>query len=403
MKNSRIFDYPLYLSVLLLVFVGISGIYSSTWNSPLKDLYLKQIAWFVVGSCIALVIYKFSPKYLYSLAYPSYLILIIALISVALFGSVRLGARRWLAFGSFSLQPSEIGKLILVLTLARYYSLSHINWNDRQFFIKGLLLTALPFILIFSQPDLGTSLVYIVIYLATLLAAGLPYYYFFNMISPILFIITGSFGPQVFVTSLLIYVLILYKFGSSGISSFLLLATNFSIGISTGFIWNQLKDYQKQRILTFVNPEAYAQGGGWQIIQSKIAVGNGGFTGEGFLKGSQTQLEFLPEGHTDFIFSVISEEWGMLGVIVLFMLFLVLIHRVTLTANSVNSRFYYLLCIGILTIFIYQAVINIGMTIGIMPVTGIPLPFVSYGGSSLTFNMLMIGVLLSVKKYRRDF
>lgn len=399
MSNNRSFDRTLFISVFLLVIISITAIYSSTWSSVLKELYTKQIIWFISGSVLAYLIFKFSPRYLYDLAYPLYALLIIALISVALFGTVRLGARRWI----FGFQPSEIGKLILLISLARYYSLPNINWKDRRFFANGLILTAVPFLLVFSQPDLGTSLVYIVIYLAVLLAAGLPYFYFFNLICPIFFIVAGSLGPQVFVSALIVYAIFLFKFGSTRIASIFLLASNFLIGISTGVVWNHLKDYQKQRILTFVNPEAYARTGGWQIIQSKIAVGNGGLTGEGFKQGSQTQLEFLPEGHTDFIFSVIAEEWGLIGVLVLFSIFIVMIYRIMQTAGSISNRFYYLICLGIATIFIYQAVINIGMTIGIMPVTGIPLPFISYGGSSMIFNMLMIGIILSIRNHQRSF
>lgn len=399
MSNNRSFDRTLFISVFLLVIISITAIYSSTWSSVLKELYTKQIIWFISGSVLAYLIFKFSPRYLYDLAYPLYALLIIALISVALFGTVRLGARRWI----FGFQPSEIGKLILLISLARYYSLPNINWKDRSFFANGLILTAVPFLLVFSQPDLGTSLVYIVIYLAVLLAAGLPYFYFFNLICPIFFIVAGSLGPQVFVSALIVYAIFLFKFGSTRIASIFLIASNFLIGISTGVVWNHLKDYQKQRILTFVNPEAYARTGGWQIIQSKIAVGNGGLTGEGFKQGSQTQLEFLPEGHTDFIFSVIAEEWGLIGVLVLFSIFIVMIYRIMQTAGSISNRFYYLICLGIATIFIYQAVINIGMTIGIMPVTGIPLPFISYGGSSMIFNMLMIGIILSIRNHQRSF
>jgi len=399
MSNNRSFDRTLFISVFLLVIISITAIYSSTWSSVLKELYTKQIIWFISGSVLAYIIFKFSPRYLYDLAYPLYALLIIALISVALFGTVRLGARRWI----FGFQPSEIGKLILLISLARYYSLPNINWKDRRFFANGLILTAAPFLLVFSQPDLGTSLVYIVIYLAVLLATGLPYFYFFNLICPIFFIVAGSLGPQVFVSALIVYAIFLFKFGSTRIASIFLIASNFLIGISTGVVWNHLKDYQKQRILTFVNPEAYARTGGWQIIQSKIAVGNGGLTGEGFKQGSQTQLEFLPEGHTDFIFSVIAEEWGLIGVLVLFSIFIVMIYRIMQTAGSISNRFYYLICLGIATIFIYQAVINIGMTIGIMPVTGIPLPFISYGGSSMIFNMLMIGIILSIRNHQRSF
>lgn len=399
MSNNSSFDRTLFISVFLLVIISITAIYSSTWSSVLKELYTKQIIWFISGSVLAYLIFKFSPRYLYDLAYPLYALLILALISVALFGTVRLGARRWI----FGFQPSEIGKLILLISLARYYSLPNINWKDRRFFANGLILTAVPFLLVFSQPDLGTSLVYIVIYLAVLLAAGLPYFYFFNLICPIFFIVAGSLGPQVFVSALIVYAIFLFKFGSTRIASIFLIASNFLIGISTGVVWNHLKDYQKQRILTFVNPEAYARTGGWQIIQSKIAVGNGGLTGEGFKQGSQTQLEFLPEGHTDFIFSVIAEEWGLIGVLVLFSIFIVMIYRIMQTAGSISNRFYYLICLGIATIFIYQAVINIGMTIGIMPVTGIPLPFISYGGSSMIFNMLMIGIILSIRNHQRSF
>ena len=389
--------------MFLLVLIGVAGIFSAKYSSGNPDLYQKQLIWFGLSVVVAIGIQYFSPKYLFIFAYFIYGFLLLSLTYVLLLGSVHMGAKRWIGLGAIQLQPSEIGKLVLVCTLARFYSEGKIIWRDKKKMISGAVLTLVPVFLVFKQPDLGTSLVYIVIYVAVIFSAGMPYFYLLNMFSFLFFVIARSIGIQFFVTSLIVYAIILYKFDTSHFKSILLWFTNLILGISSSFIWERLKPYQKMRILTFMDAEKYSREGGWQIIQSKVAVCNGGFLGEGFLKGSQTQLKFLPEGHTDFIFSVIGEEFGTLGMMIVFVLFLIMIYRFVSIVSNVKNRFYFLMGLGITSIFIYQIFINVGMTVGMTPVTGLPLPFLSYGGSSLLFNMIMVAIMHSIHLHRRDF
>ncbi len=401
--NTKFFDPVLTICMTLLVLCGILGIYSAKYHTADKLLYQKQIIWFLLSLFVLFIFQYFSPKLLYDFAYLGYFFLLFMLGAVFLIGVSRMGARRWIGFGSYQIQPSEIGKLVLVIVLARYYCAASHNWKDFKLLIQGGILTLIPFLMVFKEPDLGTSLVYLVIYISILFATGMPLFYLINFVSIPLLIIANGLGIQVFVTLLIIYGIILFKYRINYLIAFSLWLFNLISGISASILWNKLKPYQRMRILTFLDPEKYIRDGGWQVVQSKAAIANGGFSGEGFLAGSQTQLKFLPEGHTDFIFSVIAEEFGTIGVIVILVLFTVLIYRCIAISLMVKNRFYYLTALGITTIFIYQIFINIGMTIGITPVTGLPLPFLSYGGSSLLFNVSMIGVLLSIKYHKRDF
>ncbi len=396
-------DFILILTVLSLIVIGLLGIYSAQYNNINPDLYRKQLTWMMIGIPLIFIMQFFSLKSVFNYSYIIYALLVLSLIYVIFFGSVHMGAKRWINLVVIQLQPSEIGKLALVFVLARFYSTRNIDWEKKVPLIYGSIITIIPVFLVFKQPDLGTSLVYIVVYISILFFSGISLFFMLKMFSLLFFIIAFNIGIQFFVTALIIYGLILYKYNKSNINSLLLLGSNIFLGITSSIGWESLRPYQKMRVLTFLNPEKYSREGGWQVIQSKIAIGNGGFIGEGFLEGSQTQLKFLPEGKTDFIFSVIGEEFGFIGITIVLSLFLLMIYRLVKISLNTNNKFYFLIGMGITSIFIYQIFINIGMTIGITPVTGLPLPFLSYGGSSLLFNMIMIGVVLNIGINKRDF
>jgi len=396
-------DYILIITVLSLILFGLLGIYSAQYNNINPDLYRKQLTWMMIGIPLIFTMQFFSLKTVFNYSYIIYALLVLALIYVIFFGSVHMGAKRWIDLGVIQLQPSEIGKLALVFVLARFYSIRNIDWKKKAPLIYGGIITIIPVFLVFKQPDLGTSLVYIVVYISILFFSGISLFFMLKMFSLLFFTIAFNIGIQFFVTALIIYGLILYKYNKSNINSLILLGVNILLGITSSIGWESLRPYQKMRILTFLNPEKYSREGGWQVIQSKIAIGNGGFIGEGYLEGSQTQLKFLPEGKTDFIFSVIGEEFGFIGIVIVLFLFLLMIYRSVKISLNTNNKFYFLIGMGITSIFIYQIFINIGMTIGITPVTGLPLPFLSYGGSSLLFNMVMIGVILKIGLDKRDF
>ena len=396
-------DYFLIFAVLSLIVIGLLGIYSAQYHTFDPNLYKKQLLWLVIGLIFVFSMQFFSLKIIYNYSYVFYGLLILSFIYIIFWGSFHMGARRWINLGIIQLQPSEIGKLVLVFTLARFYSSRNIDWKKHTPLLIGSALTIVPVLLVFKQPDLGTSLVYIIVFISILFFSGISLFFILKMFSLLFFIIAFNIGIQFFVTALIIYGLILYKYNKNHLNSLILLGINIFLGISSSVAWDSLRLYQKMRILTFLNPEKYSREGGWQVIQSKIAIGNGGFFGEGFLQGSQTQLRFLPEGKTDFIFSVIGEEFGFVGIFIVLSLFSVMIYRSVKISFNTNNKFYFLIGMGITAIFLYQIFINIGMTIGITPVTGLPLPFLSYGGSSLLFNMIMIGVILNIGLNKRDF
>lgn len=400
-KLTRNIDYQLITSVILLFLVGLIGIYSASRPTGEEGLILKQLVWFITGIGLVIFIQFVSLRYLEVMSNVFYVLLLLMLIFIFLIGSVKMGAQRWFNLGIFQFQPSEIGKFIMICALASYYSNGKIFWNDKKYLISGLILTLVPAFLVLKQPDLGTSFVYIFLFIAIIFSAGVPYYYLLNMFAILIFIVAKGIGMQFFVTALIVYALVLYKYSKNYTAAVAMWLICLLTGIGSTFIWDKLKPYQKMRLLTFLDPEKFSREGGWQVVQSKVAVSNGSFWGEGFMNGSQVQLRFLPEGHTDFIFSVISEEFGLLGILVVLGLFTLFIYRLVKITMETNNKFLYLVSSGITALFIFQIVLNIGIAIGIMPVTGLTLPFLSYGGSSMLVNMIMIGVVISINREKK--
>ena len=354
------FDWGLLGLTVLLGSVGILTLYSAVTSatpSPQKMLYIKQLIWYGVGAGVMVVTIIFNYKLLDRWAYAIYVIGIILLICVLLFGRYSGGARRWLVLASVSFQPSELVKIAVIVTLARYYSrlASTVGFSLREL-VTPFILTLTPFILIVRQPDLGTAM--------------------------LLVLIAGSMTAFVKIERRsLLYVIA-------------------SCTLIVPLVWFFLKGYQKKRILTFLNPDRDPLGAGYHIIQSKIAIGSGMITGKGFLKGTQNALSFLPEQHTDFIFSVLAEEWGLGGAMVLLFLFLMLIFWGLNIAYRCRDPFGTILSVGITAMIFWQAFINIGMAMGLMPVVGVPLPFISYGGTSIVTMMICIGLLINVSMRR---
>ena len=310
-----------------------------------------------------------------------------------------MGATRWLIIGPLRLQPSELAKLSTLLALARYLSQPRVDVNRPRDFLLASALLLLPFLLVVRQPDLGTALVFA--------AMALPVYYWSGLHTGNLFLILfpglvmlASFNFYAFLgvmATLFLYLLISRRSMPVILFNFLL---NVMIGLMTPVLWNHLKPYQQQRIRIFLRPEMDPLGAGYQIIQSKVAIGSGGLWGKGFMQGSQTQLRFLPEQHTDFIFAVIGEEFGFLGAVLTLLLFAFLLLRITQFAAQCRNPFFSLVSIGIGTILTFHVLVNIGMTLGFLPVTGLPLPFISYGGSAMVTNLAMIGLVLNFYRHR---
>ena len=358
------FSYKLILLILLIATIGIVTIYSSTLNSTSateRSLYLRQIIWLILGLACLLGISRISYLRLWEGAYLFYAIGIVFLLMVFFSGLIRLGAQRWLKVFWFSFQPSELMKLIMVIFLARYFSKPGLGLREGAKdwgFIKAVLIPfafmCLPILLILNQPDLGTATYIFFIFIAMLFVAQVNFKFIF-------FLFLG-------------------------------------IALSSPLLWRFLKDYQRIRLLVFLNPNADPLGAGYTIIQSKIAVASGGLFGKGWLGGSQSQLHFLPESHTDFIFATLAEEWGFMGSAILLLLYYLLIRYTLIVAQRAPDYFGRLLAGGIALTLSIQVFINIAMTIGLAPVVGLPLPLLSYGGSSLLVTLLSLGILINIEK-----
>lgn len=354
------FYWSLFFLVLILIAIGVVNLYSATVQAEGgkgTPLYQKQIYWACLGFFFLLIILFFDYHLLLPAAYPLYWISIVLLICVLLFGRKISGSQRWLTIGFFSFQPSELVKISLILALAKYFVNNELNhrYGFRHLYLPfGMAL--LPALLIIKQPDLGTALI--------LLLVCISAFFFLGISWKTLFVSSGGMA------------LILPLF------------------------WFFLKDYQQKRILIFFQPESDPLGAGYHILQSKIAVGSGAFWGKGFLKGTQGQLRFLPEQHTDFAFSVLAEEWGFVGSLALVTLFLTLILSALNIARQSKDRFGMVLAFGISVLFFWQILINMGMVVGVVPVVGVPLTFISYGGSSIISSLICVGLLLNIHMRR---
>ncbi|MEJ2535799.1 MAG: rod shape-determining protein RodA [Calditrichia bacterium] len=399
-------DIVLLISVLGLLVMGLLALYSSSSTVITEgygtNYFFKQLVWIGIGLVIMTIIIFLPNKLIYESAYILYGISLFLLVVVIFFGSVGQGAERWLRLGPLYIQPSEIAKLTTILAVARFISQDKINLNTFKDFMIASSFILVPFIFIVRQPDLGTAMVFGAIALPMFYWAGLKGSNVLLILMPF-FIMLASFQFYAFLILMIILVLYLAYSRKSKTVSVVNFLANISMGLLTPVLWNHLKEYQRNRIKIFLNPEADPRGAGYQIIQSKVAIGSGGFTGKGFLQGSQTQLRFLPEQHTDFIFAVIGEEFGFIGVVIGLVLFFVFLMRGIFIATIVKSRFNSIVAVGIVTVIAFHVVVNIGMTIGLFPVTGLPLPFLSYGGSALLTNMVMAGILLNFYKNRYEY
>jgi len=355
------FDWGLLGLTILLAAIGLIILYSAV-NAGSTDsqriLVLKQLIWYGIGLVVMIVCFLFDYKMLERWAVPFYIFCLLLLLAVLGFGRYIGGSRRWLSLGPISIQPSEIVKIAVVVLMARYYSrtVNTTGLSVREL-VYPAVITGIPFVLIVAQPDLGTAL------LLVLIVASMTFFIKIDRRALI----------GIAATSMVALPLVWFFF---------------------------LKAYQKRRILTFLNPDRDPLGAGYHIIQSKIAIGSGMILGKGFLKGTQNALEFLPEQHTDFIFSVLAEEWGFIGSLALLLFFLMLILWGLNIAQGCREPFGTILAVGVTAMIFWQVFINLGMVTGLMPVVGVPLPLVSYGGSSVLTTMICIGLLLNISMRR---
>jgi rod shape determining protein RodA len=316
---------------------------------------------------------------------------------VLVIGKTGQGAERWLTLGPLNIQPSEIAKVATILAVSKFLADKNADINKFKYFAVSIILILVPFILVARQPDLGTALVFLALVIPLLYWAGLNWFYIFTILTPVLTMVL-SFNYWTFLPLMLIISVVLVLSQKKPIVITAVFLLNIGVGIITPYLWNQLRPYQQQRILTFINPEKDPKGSGYQIIQSQVAIGSGGVWGKGYLNGSQTHLRFLPAQHTDFVFSVLGEEFGFMGASFILLIYFLLILRLVNIAASIRQKFESLTIIGITTILVFHILINIGMTIGLAPVTGLPLPFLSYGGSFLVIMLSMMGIVLNISR-----
>jgi rod shape determining protein RodA len=353
------FDWWMLVFTALVVGAGLVALYSAVnaGTDTAPAIFTKQLVWYGVGTGVMIMAFLLNYKEYERWGNVIYILCVCLLVAVLLFGKHVAGAQRWLILGPVSVQPSEMVKLAVIIVLAKYYARMTnphgLNWRE---LITPAILTAIPFALIQRQPDLGTAMI------IALIAGSMTLYIKIER-RTLACLVTGC-------------------------------------ALAGPLVWFLLKGYQKQRILTFLNPDRDPLGTGYHIIQSKIAIGSGMLTGKGFLKGTQNALDFLPEQHTDFIFSVLAEEWGLAGALSVLCLFLLIMIWGLQIAQKSRDPFGKILAVGVTAMIAWQVFINIGMVMGLMPVVGVTLPFISYGGSSVITTMAGIGLLLNISMRR---
>ncbi len=356
----RNFDIWLFIVTLFLVGVGVAVIYSATYQAGEEyDYPLRQLSWAGVGFAALFVGLIVDYKKLDRLAYLFYIVNVGLLLLVLVSGKVVLGAQRWLSLGTFSFQPSELSKITVIMVLARFLGERKGRLDNRWCLSGAFLLVFVPMILVTQQPDLGTGLVLLPVFLALLYIAGVPRRY-------------------------------LWKLVAVGL-------------VISPFLFFLLKDYQKSRLLVFLNPDADPLGAGYATNQAKIAIGSGGLFGKGWLSGTQTQLRFLPENRTDFIFATVGEEFGFVGSLLFLGLYAFIIMRGIQIAQQAKDVTGALLASGISAMLVLHVFVNVGMAVGTMPVVGLPLPLISYGGSCMVTTLFSIGLLMNVRMRRFTF
>jgi rod shape determining protein RodA len=357
MISFRDFDWVLLTFILIICAFSVVEVYSTTYGTKFAGAHIRQIYWILGGLVLMFLMSLINYQVLLENSHWLYIAAIASLLAVTFFGKKYLGARRWVQLpGGQHFQPSEWVKLVLIIVLAKYFSESQ-DRASLSDIVKAGLIAAVPMLLVLKQPDLGTALTYIPVAIMALFLGGIQFRH-----AAIILVVAGVLAPT---------------------------------------IWHYgLKPYQKDRLTSFLNPDADSQKEGYQVKQSKIAVGSGGIWGKGTLKGTQTQGSFLPEKHTDFIFAAWAEEHGFVGAIVVLLLYFMVLVRLIHNAQTAPDRGGAFVVMGVVAVMLFHILVNAGMVVGFMPVTGIPLPLMSYGGSSLLFTFLALGIVMNIRMRR---
>ncbi|MGF7186168.1 rod shape determining protein RodA [Desulfitispora alkaliphila] len=371
MINPKLFRNLDYIFILALGgIIALSLLILSSANLTLAGAHMgivkRQGLWVALGACVMIASLTVDYNQLKKYTKPLYIVNIILLLAVMFIGTTNKGATRWIALGPFDFQPSELAKIIIIITFAKFLAERQGRLNTFTDLLPCFIFVGVPMLLIMSQPDLGTSLVFVAITLGMMLVAGANAKLLGGLVAGGFLAVVGALFAH-------------FQFG----------------------MWLPLEGYQLMRLIVFIDPYIDELGSGYHMIQSLVAIGSGGLLGKGLYQGSQIQLHFLPEHHTDFIFSVIGEELGFIGAGLLLVLFYILLYRAVKIALKAKDLYGALLVTGVVSMFAFQVFVNVGMTIAITPITGLPLPFVSYGGSAMVSNLLAIGLILNVNLRRQ--
>lgn len=396
-------DPKIIVPIILLLFIGIISVYSATYDAGASLYFKRQLLWAGVGIIIMFFIMLIPFRTIQLLSYPLYGLSILFLIVVLFVGKMVAGSKSWFGIGGFGLQPSEIVKVTTILALATYLSQRQVTLNRFKYLAITIGFVLLPGLLIVLQPDIGTVIIYFGMLIVILYWAGASNFLMLSILAPLVAAVATLFGTTAFFVVIALTVTGLFLLRENRLVSAMVFSFTVLMGVSVQYIFGKLAPHQQKRIITFLDPDADPLGAGYNVIQSKIAIGSGGLFGKGFLQGSQTQLNFLPAQWTDFIYCVPGEEFGFIGAFAILILLMFLLFRCVQIASMVKSRYASLVIIGVMSALVTHTIINIGMSMGIMPVIGLPLPFLSYGGSNLLTNMIMAGLLLNMYANRKEY
>lgn len=397
-------ELGILLPSIALVIIGLIAIYSATITHPTAyGNFEKQFYWFLLSLVVMVTVYFLPPQSFRLFSIPVYLFSILSLALVLLIGKTVYGSKSWLGVGSLGMQPSEFAKLGLILILAYWITKRTTDINSIKDLGLALIIGFIPIALIMMQPDVGTAIVLGLITLFLIFWGGINLFGLFVVLSPGVVTFASVFGTLPLLITLGIILAILIYFKKDLFVSATVFVVNIAAGFFFDYLYKILQPHQQKRIETFLDPNADPLGAGYNALQAKVAIGSGGLFGKGFLEGNQTQLKFIPEQWTDFIYCVVGEEFGFIGSSIVIILFAALFYRLFKLSISARDDFSKMVVMGILAILFVHFAINIGMNVGITPVIGLPLPFLSYGGSSLIVKMTLIGIALNIHKNRKFF
>jgi len=400
-SESRRLDWSLLSIVIALMGIGLAMVFSATAHDAVpwfKSFWFRQGMHFIIGWGLVVAILFTKPRFWYNIAYPFYFVTILSLAFVLFVGGEEShGAGRWIGMGFFHIQPSEFAKIGYLLVLSRYLSGKTVSLERPLTFVIPGILFIVPFLLVLKQPNLSTALVFSATTLVLFFWSGLRVADVFLMLTPV-FSVVAAMNQYAWGALMASVFLVIWRRKLPAFISVVILTLNVSAGFGSYMVWNSvLKEHQRSRIMTFADPMRDPKGAGYQVIQSKVTIGSGGLVGKGFGEGSQTNLAFLPEEHTDFIFAVLGEQFGFLGCSLVLLLFFLLIMRGISICQVHGHPFVNLMVVGACTILLFHVFVNIAMAVGLAPVTGLPLPFLSYGGSFVMTTMILVGFLLLLR------